>query len=80
MGGVHDRAVTHVMQRGQMTTATSNHGLPPCFIASTGAAMMEHAQQHPLIHANPRALTSIYHLMDQPAAAQNKVYKRAAWL
>lgn len=62
MGGVHDRAMNHVMQWGQMTPAMSNPTLPPCFIASTGAAMLEHTQQC------PQALTSVHQLMDQPAA------------
>lgn len=49
-----------------MTPAMSNPNLPPYFIASTGAAMLEHTQQCPLV--NPQALTSVHQLMDQPAA------------
>lgn len=58
-----------------MTAALFDHNLSPCFMASTGAAMMA---QSPLFLASPRALTSTHQWMDQPAAIQSKVYKRAA--
>lgn len=57
-----------------MTAAPFDHNLSPCFMASTGAAMME---QSPHFLASPRALTSTHQWMDQPAAIQSKVYKRA---
>lgn len=40
MDSAHGRAVNHVMQQRQMTTATSNHNLPSCIIASTVTSIL----------------------------------------